>query len=525
MMQRSGAVAVIIAAGLVLLAGVAYYFVQQGQVVARAGNERLTAAQFQKHYFPYLQKTGVADSQSLRNQFAMDLMLSRLVIANALEAGVAEMPAYRERAERLRRALLTEAYMYQMVWDTVEVTDAEVRAMYLRSHTEVTARHLYATTKSGATNLRNRLLAGETFESLASEVFSDSRLLNTGGYLGAFSFDEMDWALEDVAFTMPIGSISEPIRTAQGYSILKVESRLTNPLITEWAFTEKRRVFEAYTLRRRRERARKETLRQILVESRISIDAGVLEALLGQIDGSAVLDQEALTLLMRQPYATFTQESQDRTWSVGDFRGRAQQVTAQRRAAVRTAEDLIAFTQGLIVNEVLVDRARKLRLHRTAAFSEALTNALDNYILEQSRASISSGIVVHEDSIRAYFDRAPAMEFMRPASVYVEVARENGELAWSGQVTSADLGPWTDTVFSVEEGSVVGPLKAPAGMFMVRVGAVRPAGRMSFDEARPRVTNILRYEETRKARRDLYNKLRTQNEILIFNSRLSQVEL
>src|SRR5690606_23169487 len=98
--------------------------------------------------------------------------------------------------------------------DSIEVTEGEMREMFLRMNTQVSARHLYGASLEKAETLKARLDAGEAFEDLAREVFNDPALAENGGSLGWFGFDEMDPAFEDAAFTLPVGVVSSPIRTS-----------------------------------------------------------------------------------------------------------------------------------------------------------------------------------------------------------------------------------------------------------------------------------------------------------------------
>lgn len=510
-------------AALVVVAGAVYVLMSRDPVVAHAQEVRILARDFAEHYGDYLRRTGVQDTPALRRQFARGMTASRLLVQRARGAGIAEQEGFLARESRLARALLIDAYLHEAVWDTVLATDAEARSMYVRSRSQVTARHLFARSLEEARALRARLLAGESFEELAEEVFRDPALRDTGGSLGTFSFDEMDAALEDAAFALEIGKISEPVRTAQGYSVLRVDDRFVHPLITESEYALRRPHFEAYVLRRKRQRARRQLAIQVLDESEVSFDEASVAALAGQIDGSRVLDEEGMRDLLEQPLVRFGPAEERTIWTIARFRERAAAVEARRRALVRTRADLIDFARGLVINEILVERAKAMELDSRSGFGKALTEALDEYILEEVYRELNAVPDVGEDSIRAYFDSAPALEFMNPAAVYVDVATEAGEHAWSGFASRRELGPWADSVFSASEGDVLGPLTSPAGAFRVRVGRARPAGAMPYEEARPRIAGMLRAERARARQLDAYRMLEAQYDIRIDGERLMEV--
>ena len=510
-------------AALLVLAGASYVLMSREPVVAHAQDVRIRARDFAEHYGDYLRRTGVQDTPALRRQFARGMAASRLLVQRARRAGIAEQESFLARERRLGRALLIDAYLHRAVWDTVVATDSEVRSMFVRSRSQVSARHLFARSPEEAGALRARLLAGETFEELAKEVFRDPALRSTGGSLGTFSFDEMDPALEDAAFTMEVGRISEPIRTAQGYSILRVEDRFIHPLITESEYAARRPHFEAYVLRRKRQLARRQLAFKVLDESEVAFEEATVAALVSQIDGSRVLDEEGLRELMAQPLVRFGHLQERSAWTVAQFRERAAAVDARRRALVRTRADLVDFVSGLVINEILVERAKAMELDRSSGFGKALTEALDEYILDEVHRDMNAVPDVGEDSIRAYFDSAPPLEFMNPAAVYVEVATEAGEVKWYGFASRRDLGPWADSVLAASEGDVLGPLTSPAGTFRVRVGGSRPAGAMPYEEARPRIAGMLRAQRARARQLDVYRMLEAQYDIRIDSERLMEV--
>jgi peptidyl-prolyl cis-trans isomerase SurA len=78
--------------------------------------------------------------------------------------------------------------------------------------------------KEKALSLRNRLLGGEPFAKLATEV-SDSSSKANGGLIGPINHDELAPALQKLLDPMKVGEITEPIRTPRGYQLLKIEDR------------------------------------------------------------------------------------------------------------------------------------------------------------------------------------------------------------------------------------------------------------------------------------------------------------
>jgi peptidyl-prolyl cis-trans isomerase SurA len=127
-----------------------------------------------------------------------------------------------------------------------KVTDADVHEAYDKTYLhatteeEVHARHVLLSLKPGASpadeqrvlqkarEVDQKAKAGEDFAVLAKQ-FSDGPSAAQGGDLGYFKRGVMVSELEVVAFALPVGGVSDPIRTRFGYHVLKIEDRRAVP--------------------------------------------------------------------------------------------------------------------------------------------------------------------------------------------------------------------------------------------------------------------------------------------------------
>jgi parvulin-like peptidyl-prolyl isomerase len=76
-----------------------------------------------------------------------------------------------------------------------------------------------------AEDIRQRIVDGEDFATLAEEYSDDRGSAADGGDLGWFGRGMMVAPFEEAAFSLPVGEISEPIKTDFGYHILEVLDR------------------------------------------------------------------------------------------------------------------------------------------------------------------------------------------------------------------------------------------------------------------------------------------------------------
>ena len=122
--------------------------------------------------------------------------------------------------------------------DEVELTENEVRAYFdedpnrYRTDEERRARHILISADSDtdelqaedlAKELRQRLVAGESFENLAEEYSDDSGSAADGGDLGWAAPEDFESEFSDSLFSLALGELSEPVKTEFGFHIIRLE--------------------------------------------------------------------------------------------------------------------------------------------------------------------------------------------------------------------------------------------------------------------------------------------------------------
>ncbi len=97
---------------------------------------------------------------------------------------------------------------------------------------QVHARHILVETEEEAQEVRQRLLDGEDFAAVAEETSTDTASAAEGGDLGWFGKGDMVPEFEEVAFSLPPGEISQPVKSQFGFHIIEVVERDENRQLT-----------------------------------------------------------------------------------------------------------------------------------------------------------------------------------------------------------------------------------------------------------------------------------------------------
>jgi peptidyl-prolyl cis-trans isomerase SurA len=143
--------------------------------------------------------------------------------------------------QRVRREQIRQAFMATRVRDSapVPITETEARQMFEATRTQIGERPEILTIRQAvvrpaasdsawnaakveADAVLARVRAGEDFATLAQQN-SDDGSGAAGGDLGWFRRGMMVREFEEMAFRLPAGQVSEPVRSEYGWHIIKVE--------------------------------------------------------------------------------------------------------------------------------------------------------------------------------------------------------------------------------------------------------------------------------------------------------------
>jgi peptidyl-prolyl cis-trans isomerase SurA len=149
--------------------------------------------------------------------------------------------SYEDFKQRIRNQVITQQVVREEVGRRLNMTHAEEEAYY-NAHTkdfevpeQVHLSEILVPTAENATDadiaaaqakadeLAAKLKAGANFADLA-KVSSGGPTASAGGDLGDFKRGTLGDVLEKATFSLPVGGVTAPIRTRQGFVILRVDS-------------------------------------------------------------------------------------------------------------------------------------------------------------------------------------------------------------------------------------------------------------------------------------------------------------
>lgn len=167
----------------------------------------------------------------------LDLYIKfKLKVEKAKELQLDTIPSLQRELEGYRKQL-ADSYLIDR-----EVTDKLLRELYERVQKDVELSHIFVQIGQGgrtitaqdtldaynrAWELKKRLDEGEAYEKLAREASDDQGAAQNDGNLGFLTAPLPNgfYELEKAAYNLPVGEISDPVRSRIGYHIIRVEQR------------------------------------------------------------------------------------------------------------------------------------------------------------------------------------------------------------------------------------------------------------------------------------------------------------
>jgi peptidyl-prolyl cis-trans isomerase C len=162
--------------------------------------------------------------------FLLSVLIDMKVMAEAArETGIDKSDEYASRVNFLEDKALRRIFFAEKI--AAAVTPDTVKAAYdkyvadFKPVEEVHARHILVATEEEAKAVKADLDAGKPFEVEAMAKTTDPSGKQNGGDLGFFSAGQMVPEFEAAAFSLAVGTISEPVKSQFGWHIIKVEEK------------------------------------------------------------------------------------------------------------------------------------------------------------------------------------------------------------------------------------------------------------------------------------------------------------
>jgi parvulin-like peptidyl-prolyl isomerase len=265
--MRSLALAPVLAASALALAACE----AKDPVILALHGESVHRSAFERHLAGVARGLGPVDPEA-RKGILEAFLEERALVIEARRRG--HLPAGAAAADEPRAVarMLAEAIRL------AEVSEDEITAFH-RAHgpelavpETVTLRQIVVGTLNEARDVRRRLARDpKAFDAIARSL-SKGEEAGAGGYMGPFERGQLPSELEAAAFALPEGATSEPVQTALGYHVLRVESRQQARAPT---LEETRERIRARLARGKRAEAERAFVAEVLARAKVNHEAAL----------------------------------------------------------------------------------------------------------------------------------------------------------------------------------------------------------------------------------------------------------
>ncbi len=220
--------------------------VPEDAVVLSVGDEKMTRAEFERFVAALPDQVRANASGPNKRKFAEQLIELKSLAYEARRRKLDESPEVKQRIQ-LQTENVLASDLYTKLNAGVNVDEAAERAYYdthKDEFEEATARHILirfkgspVPLKEGAKDLteeealakakevREKIAKGADFAEVAKTESDDASSGSNGGSLGTFARGRMVPVFEQAAFSLPIGQLSEPLKSQFGYHLIQVQDR------------------------------------------------------------------------------------------------------------------------------------------------------------------------------------------------------------------------------------------------------------------------------------------------------------
>ncbi|MFQ3573907.1 MAG: peptidyl-prolyl cis-trans isomerase [Thermodesulfovibrionales bacterium] len=200
-----------------------------GDYVVKIDNQRLTEKDLKKEFdtLPDMAKQFFMSPDG-PERFADELVKREILYLEAQKRGLDKKEDFTKKLEEFKKITLINQLLEEEMKKISKPTDEELREYYdkhkeeFMTPTHVRLSQIVVKDQQSARKVIEQLQKGEDFAKIAREISVDKNTAKGGGDMGLFKKGDLNKELEDIAFRMKKGDVSNPIPLKDGIHFIKV---------------------------------------------------------------------------------------------------------------------------------------------------------------------------------------------------------------------------------------------------------------------------------------------------------------
>lgn len=232
---------------------------QDEAVVVIVNGRPITLSEFEFRWSELSEATRARyEKEGGKRKFLDDLITRELLMQEARKQGLDQSQSIRERTQRYKEQLILDELLKDKIKTKVEVSKEELEAYFaqhaheLLGPNKVQVSQMLLPNIYAAKDLKKQVESGGDFGKFAQRYSIDEKTKAKGGEVGPYRKGVLVPEVDAVIPTLRPGMVSDPIKTDQGYYIVKVSPLDRETLQADQATRERLRQELIAEKRRRR---------------------------------------------------------------------------------------------------------------------------------------------------------------------------------------------------------------------------------------------------------------------------------
>ena len=369
-------------------------------VVATVGEHKIFSEDFLDRYTDYLISTGINDNIAVREAILNNMINELLLYYYDDNTSIFSDLEYQKEIAWVSKQSPLAYLKDQEVFAKINVTENELRNTFAKVNETIAASHLYAPTSEEADYLYSLVQMGVDWDNLAAQVFSDSTLRDNGGYLGYFTWGDMDPAFEESAYSLKVGEVSKPVKTDYGYSIIRLEDRIPRPLLTEYEFQNKKNKLERIIKIKKKSESEKKYLQIIFDESKYFLNQKSLENIVNYFQLSDIERKESNNKINPESICV---EYNGMDFSEQFMVDQINMIPDYHKVKIKSYDALKLVIKGITIQQLLYSEVIKKGYDKVPIVIEKTNKLKQQLFLKYKMSKILSNIEVTDSSLKNYY--------------------------------------------------------------------------------------------------------------------------
>ena len=503
--------------------------------------------------------------KALRSHLEL-LIQKKLFAQQGRRQGYEKNPDVKKFVNWTKKEQLRKALYKKVVEEKIQISEQDLLAAFQKDNIEVNARHLFAKTEKQIRMIQDALNRGVSWEELAKVSFNDSVLASNGGDLGWHRFGEMEPAFEDTVFALPVGRISQPVRTRFGYHLIQVLNKRKNVFLSKDDFENRKPSLKKILVRRGEKKLSSQFIKKFWEGENVEMINKTFNFLVSKIRDEVIdnrlIKKENFKGLkdvelndLKVGLESFQNEVlvtyKNGQWTIGDFLDKLRRLPITQRPRMNSPTKFRHDLGIMIRNELLAEQAKRLGLETDAVVQKEVKYWEDEYVFSSLWNDILDTLSISEQKAKAFFEKhssrywipdqvwvqeifvrsksqaqqlldqiktgAEFNELAKKHSLRKATAEKGGDPGWleRGQMGNISL-----TGLKLKKGEISKPIKVAGGYSVIKVLGKKKQRNKTFDEAQVELMNDVRHELSGTVFDQWVGRLKSKTNIQINDSLL-----